>query len=106
MYSFTFNLGDKVIIESENTVSVYDTNTGQPMKNLESKLIRNDELGAFINSTSDKSLYTYSTEGLYSYDLDKNENKILIDNSKYIANPDNSVDKLIELERFIYYVNK
>lgn len=102
MYSFTFNLGDKVIIESENTVSVYDTNTGQPMKNLESKLIRNDELGAFINSTSDKSLYTYSTEGLYSYDLDKNENKILIDNSKYIANPDNSVDKLIELEKDSY----
>lgn len=102
MYSFTFNLGDNVIIESENTVSVYNTTTGQPMKNLENQLISNDNLGAFINSTSDKNLYTYSTEGLYYYDLDKNENKILIDNSKYIIDANNSIDKLIELEKDSY----
>lgn len=99
MYNFMFNLGTNVIIESQDNVSVYDTNSGQPMKNLENQLISTDNLGAFINSTSDKNLYTYSTEGLYSYDLDKNENKILIDNSKYIIDPDNSVDKLIELEK-------
>ena len=64
MYSIAINLGDKLIINSMDNVSIYDMNTGQPIKGLENKLIKNDQVGVFINSKSDKDLYNYSTEGL------------------------------------------
>lgn len=104
-FSMAFNLGDKLIITSMDATKEYDMSTGELIKTLESldeKLNDSDQGGMIIKSESDEELYYYSLNGLYTYDLDKNESKLLVDDSKYMEDPNSSVDKLIELENDSY----
>lgn len=98
------NVADNLILTSMESIDVYDINTGElrdSLEELESKII-NSTNTLSINGKSDTNIYYYSTEGLFCYDLLKKENELLIDDGKYITNPNFIIDKLLELENNTY----
>lgn len=101
------NIEEKLIITSISSIDVYDINTGELKNNLEeleNEILNTDKNILPINVKTNENFYYYSSKGLSRYNLKKKETENLINDSKYLNNPNNSIDKLLELSHDTFLI--